>query len=65
MSEPLKDVRTKVNAETWALLEAESRATGKEQAEILREILHGWSSEKWRVIKVAHALLKSTGQDGA
>lgn len=65
MAEPLRDVRTKINAETWALLEAESRANGREQAEVIREILHNWSAEKWRVIRVARDLLKSTGQEGA
>lgn len=65
MSEPLKDLRTKVNSMTWALLEAESRATGRDQAEIAREILHAWAAERFRIYKVAQDLLRSTGHDGA
>ena len=64
MSEPLKDIRSKVNGETWALIEAESRATGKEQAEIIREVLHGWSAQKWQVIRVARQLAKAAGKAG-
>lgn len=64
VSEPLKDVRTKVNVETWALIEAESRATGKEQAEIIREVLHGWSAQRWAVINVAHQLARGLGSAG-
>jgi hypothetical protein len=65
MSEPLKDIRSKVNGDTWALIEAESRATGKEQAEIIREVLHGWSAQKWQVIRVAQQLARAAGSDGA
>jgi hypothetical protein len=64
MSEPLKDIRSKVNGDTWALIEAESRATGKEQAEIIREVLHGWSAQKWQVIRVAQHLARSLGGAG-
>lgn len=54
MSEPLKDIRSKVNAETWALIEAE----------IIREVLHGWSAQKWAVIKAAQKLVRAAGHDG-
>lgn len=65
MSESLRDIRTKVNADTWALIEAESRATGKEQAEVIREVLHGWSAQRWSVIRMAQKLARITGHDGA
>jgi hypothetical protein len=64
MSEPLKDVRTKISSRAWAFLEAESRATGREQAEILRELIHEWASERERVHKVTTQLLKATGNEG-
>lgn len=65
MSEPLRDVRTKISSLAWAFLEAESRATGREQAEILRELVHGWADAKHEAFKVAQKLLSATGNDGA
>jgi|GEM_PF-4447044 len=64
MSEPLKDIRSKVNVETWALLEAESRACDKDQSEVIREVLHAWAAEKWAVIRVAQNLARAAGQGG-
>lgn len=64
MSEPLRDVRTKVSSLAWAFLEAESRATGREQAEILREVIHQWAQEKHRLFTVTQQLLKGTGNGG-
>jgi len=65
MSEPLKDIRTKVSSKCWALIEAESRASGREQAEVLREILHRWADERHRLVTVAQQLLRVTGNDSA
>lgn len=64
MSEPLRDVRTKIASRAWAFLEAESRATGREQAEILRELIHAWADERERLHKVTTQLLKATGNEG-
>lgn len=64
MSEPLRDVRTKIAPAAWAMLEAESRTTGREQAEILRELIHRWAEEKQRFVTVAQRLLKATGHEG-
>lgn len=65
MSEPLRDVRTKISPLAWAFLEAESRATGREQAEILRELIHRWADEKHEIYTVTQRLLKATGSEGA
>jgi len=65
MSETLRDVRTKVSSKCWALIEAESRASGREQAEILREILHRWAEDRFRVVTVSQQLLKVTENLGA
>ncbi len=64
MSEPLRDVRTKVSSLAWAFVEAESRATGREQAEILREVIHAWADEKHRLFTVTQQLLRGTGNAG-
>jgi len=64
MSEPLKDIQSKINGDTWALIEAESRVTGQEQAEIIRKVLHGWASQKWALIRVAQQLARAAGNPG-
>ncbi len=65
MSESLRDVRSKVSAECWALLVARARATGRDPSEVMRDVLHGWSDGEWAVIRVAQRLLAVTGHDGA
>lgn len=46
MSQELKDFRGKITAETNAALEAESRISGRDRADIAREILHSWAVKK-------------------
>lgn len=41
--EDLVDLRTKIHSMTNAVLEAHSRADGKDKSEIVREILHAWA----------------------
>jgi hypothetical protein len=62
MSEPLNDVRTKVDSITFAFIRAEARARGVEPAVVMRDILHVWGAEKHRSFKCAHNLLRAEGQ---
>ena len=39
MAADLKDLRAKITPRAWCFLEADSRATGKDIAELVREIL--------------------------
>lgn len=64
MSEPLHDVRTKVDAVTNAFIKAEARARGIEPAAVIREILHAWGSEKHRSFEHARNYLRAEGQLG-
>jgi hypothetical protein len=67
MSEPLRDVRSKISGAAWSMLEAESRATGRLQAEILRDVIHEWADSKQRFVNTANKLLAATGntKDGS
>lgn len=60
----LRDFRGKVTALTWVYIEAESRATGRDMAEIVREILHGWAERRHHASTIAQRLLRSEGVDG-
>jgi predicted DNA-binding protein len=42
----LRDLRAKVTADTDQVLDAISRATGKDKSEIVREVLSAWASEE-------------------
>lgn len=44
----LRDLRAKVTSESDQMLEAVSRATGKDKSELVREIVHQWFVEKHR-----------------
>lgn len=60
----LRDFRGKVTPLTWVYVEAESRATGREMSEIVREILHGWAERRHHASTVAQRLLRSEGTSG-
>lgn len=64
MSANLKDFRGKVTAETWCWLEATSRATGQDQAVIVRELLHKHACQFLEAAKVADRLLSAEGISG-
>lgn len=64
MSDELKDFRGRITALAWAYLEAEARAHGRDQQEIVREVLHAWAVRKHEAANVAQRLLKSTGKAG-
>lgn len=61
MSADLKDLRTKITLETHCWLEAEARATGRDKAEIAREVLHHHALRKIREAEILDGLLKSEG----
>lgn len=61
MSAELKDLRTKVTRETHCWLEAESRTTGRDKAEIAREILHQHALRKIREAEILDGLLRAEG----
>lgn len=64
MSSELRDLRAKVTAEAYCVLEAETRVTGKEKSEIVREILHAWALEQMRKATVLDRLLIAEGMAG-
>jgi hypothetical protein len=64
MSVELKDLRAKVTPETWCFLESESRATGKDMAELVREILGTWASVRLHAHIEAEKLLCAEGFAG-
>jgi hypothetical protein len=64
MAAELKDLRAKVTAHTWCFLEAEARATGRDQAELVREILGQWAQQRHQAASVAQRLLAAEGEPG-
>ena len=65
MAEPLKDLRAKISMRTWCFLESESRATGKDVSEIVREVLGEWSDVRLHAHIEAHKLLAAEGELGS
>ena len=64
MSAELQDLRAKITARTHCALEARARATGKDRAEIVREILDAWAVEEVHAAKLLHQLLRGEGLPG-
>lgn len=64
MSADLKDFRGKLTPLAWCWLEAEHRATGKDQSEIVRELVHAWASSKSDAAMVAQKLMEAEGISG-
>ncbi len=64
MSIELKDYRGRITAEADCVLEAESRSTGKDRQEIVREILHAWALSRIHGATVLHNLLRAEGLRG-
>lgn len=60
----LKDFRGKITPEADCVLEAESRASGKERQEIVREILHAYALQKIDAHSVLTRLLDAQGIGG-
>jgi hypothetical protein len=64
VSEELRDLRTKINAETDAVLTAISIAKGVDKAEIARDVLHTWSQEQSLVARLIQKRLRAEGIEG-
>jgi hypothetical protein len=60
----LKDFRGRITPEADCVLEAESRSTGRERQEIVREILHEWAIRRIDGANVLHRLLQREGLRG-
>jgi hypothetical protein len=65
MASDLRDLRTKVSDQTDIALEAHARATGKDKAEIAREILHAWGVEQFHIATLMNRLSRGQGFMGA
>lgn len=63
MAAELKDFRGKITHETWAVIEAEHRVTGRDHSEIVREVLQAWASKKLEVARITARLLESEGSE--
>ena len=64
MAVDLKDFRGKITPLSWCWLEAEHRATGQDQSEIVRELLHEWAEKKHRSAIEAQRLMEAEGISG-
>jgi len=62
MSADLKDLRAKISARTWCFLE--SRATGRDMCELVREILGNWAAVRLHAHIEARKLLAAEGEPG-
>ena len=65
MSADLKDFRGKITGLAWCYLEAESRATKRDQQEIVRDILDDWAERRHKARIEAEKLLRAEGIPGA
>jgi predicted DNA-binding protein len=65
MSPELRDFRGRISVETDAVLEAISRATGREKQEIVRDVLHKWAEEQIRISTLTLRMLRSKGSEGS
>lgn len=61
MSLELRDLRAKVTAETDAVLLVESRISGKDRSEIVRDILQEWAQQRIHAAKLLTSLLERDG----
>lgn len=57
----LRDLRAKLHAETDQVLDAVSRATGKDKSEIVREVMQAWAKEE---VHKATMVLRLTDRKG-
>lgn len=64
MSAELKDFRGKLTGRSACALEAVSRATGRDQSEIVRELVDRWAEEQIHAASVMHRLLQAEGLPG-
>lgn len=64
----LRDVRAKITAESDQMLDAISRASGRDKSELIREVLHEWyvrHLEQVRmIVRLCPEATKGTGRAG-
>lgn len=65
MAGDLKDFRGKITVETDVALEAEARVSGRDRADIAREILHSWAAKKLHEASVLSGLALAQGIAGS
>lgn len=65
MSQELIDYRGRITPETDCVLEARTRATGKDRQEIAREVLHHWALEEIHAATVMQQQLDAKGISGS
>jgi hypothetical protein len=65
VSTELKDFRGKITIETHVALEAEARVSGRDRADIAREILHAWAAKKLHEASVLSGLALAEGIAGS
>lgn len=64
MADDLIDLRSKVSPRTHAVLHAVSIATGREMAELVREVMSAWAETKIHEATVVSRVLRSEGVVG-
>lgn len=64
MAADLKDFRGKLTPMGYCWLEAEHRATGKDQSEIVRDLVHDWACVKSMAAIEAQKLMEAEGIAG-
>jgi hypothetical protein len=60
----LQDFRGRITPETHCVLEAQSRTTGRDRQEILRDVMHAWAMEQIHIASVMDHLLRAEGLRG-
>jgi len=61
MAVELRDLRAKITVEADAALDAESRTSGRDRSEIVRDVLHAWASDRIDMAKLLIRRLESEG----
>jgi predicted DNA-binding protein len=64
MSLPLVDLRGKITHETDAVLDAMSKASGRDRSEIVREVLADWAAQKIHEASLLDMALRREGLRG-
>ena len=59
-----RDLRAKITPEADQVLEAVSRASGREKSELVREVLHEWAGKKLHEATLIHRLSHREGSKG-
>jgi hypothetical protein len=64
MGVELKDFRGRITPEADCVLEAESRSTGRDKQEIVREILSDWATQRIHGASLLDRFLRAEGLGG-